>query len=163
MSDAQFIEKSSYDLPIKFKNKRIAKKACLIMKAAINQYSLPKASTKHFFNTMTDSMMSNMDLKLISLNQYFENFGFLYDLNKLKTIPKENILKKLSRFRHIPASRWEQWLSTIQIIWKITNMIPNLPDFIKDVEQLLQYIIENYPNIYYYSNFVNTTSKYNLR
>lgn len=46
-----------------------------------------------FFNSMIEYVMCNMDSRFLSLNQHYENFGFLYDLNKLQTIPKEQILK----------------------------------------------------------------------
>ena len=66
------------------------------MKVAINPYSLSK-SNMNFFNTMIDAIITSMESRFVCLNKDFENFGFLYDLNKLKYIPKEEIFKKTAQ------------------------------------------------------------------
>ncbi|PRD23476.1 UNVERIFIED_CONTAM: hypothetical protein NCL1_46234 [Trichonephila clavipes] len=57
---------------------------------------------------MIDSVISNTDSRFMSLNQHFENFGFLYDLRKSKNIPKDQILKNCQEL-HSTASRNKNW------------------------------------------------------
>ncbi|GFU98496.1 hypothetical protein TNCV_3653271 [Trichonephila clavipes] len=66
----------------------------------------PRVSQKpvyetNFFNTMINSVISNMDSRFMSLKQHFENFGFLYDLKKFKNIPKEPIQKNCRDFLQV--------------------------------------------------------------
>lgn len=156
LSDArQFIEKSSYDLPKDFKNKRVAKKKTMFdYESSDEPIQSPKSRYEtDFFNTMIDSIVSNMDSRFISLNQHFENFGFLYDLSKLKNIPKEHILKNCQDLHTVLRVGESSDFQPYELYEELQTMIPNLPDFIKDVKQLLQYVTENnlkeiYPNIY---------------
>ena len=94
-----------------------------------------------------------MESRFMSLNQHFENFGFLYDLNKLKKIPKEQILKNCQDLHTVLQVGESSDFQSYELYEELQNMIPNLPNSIKDVKHLLQYIIENdlkeiYPNVY---------------
>ena len=65
LSDArQFIEKSSYDLPKDFKNKRVAKKKRMFDYEGSDQpIQSPKSRYEtDFFNTMINSIISNIKI-----------------------------------------------------------------------------------------------------
>ncbi|XP_023215204.1 uncharacterized protein LOC111618017 [Centruroides sculpturatus] len=143
LSDArQFIENSSYELPKDFKNERVAKKKRMFDDEGSDQpIQSPKSRYEtDFFNTTIDSIISNMDSGFMSLNQHFENFGFLYDLSKLKNIPKEQILKNCQDLHSVLRVSESSDLQPYELYEELQTMIPNLPNFIKDVKQLLQYI-----------------------
>ncbi|GFY15192.1 SCAN domain-containing protein 3 [Trichonephila clavipes] len=93
-------------MPKDFTNKRVAKKKRMFDYEGGDQpiESVKSRYETDFYNTMIDSVLSNMDSRFMSLNQHFENFGFLYGLRKSKNIPKEQILKNCQEL-HSPASR----------------------------------------------------------
>ncbi|GFW62249.1 dimer_Tnp_hAT domain-containing protein [Trichonephila clavipes] len=106
-----------------------------------------------FFNTMIDSVISNMDLRFMSLYQHFENFGILSDLNKFKNIPKEQILKNCQDLHIVLQVGENRDFQPYELYEKLQNMIPYLPNTITDVKPRLQYVIENdlkeiFQNIY---------------
>ena len=72
----QFIEKSNYDLLNDFRNKRVSKKKRLID----YESSDGPIESPDFFNIMIDSIVSNMDSRILFLKEHFQNVGFLYDL-----------------------------------------------------------------------------------
>lgn len=79
LSDAhQLIEKSSYDLPTDFKNKRVAKKKRMLeYEGSVQPIQSPKNLYEiDFFNTMIDSLINNLDSRFMSLKHHFKNFGF---------------------------------------------------------------------------------------
>ncbi|XP_056645830.1 uncharacterized protein LOC130451054 [Diorhabda sublineata] len=71
LSDArQFVEKSSYDLPKDFKNKRVAKKKRMFDYEGSDQPIETVRSNRYeteFLNTMIDSVISNMESRFMSL------------------------------------------------------------------------------------------------
>ncbi|GFV86274.1 dimer_Tnp_hAT domain-containing protein [Trichonephila clavipes] len=94
-----------------------------------------------------------MNSRFMSSNQHFEIFGLLYDLNKLKNIPKEQILKNCQDLLTVLQIGETSDLKPYELYEELQNMIPNLPNTITDVKDLLQYVIENdlkeiFPNIY---------------
>lgn len=95
-----------------------------------------------------------MELRFTSLNQPFEDFGFLYDLSKLKNMPEDQILKHCNDLHNVlRVGESSDWKSPFELYEELNTLIPNLPNFIIDVKQLLSYITENslkeiYPNIY---------------
>ena len=93
-------------MPNDFRNKGVSKKKRLF---DYESSDVPIESPKsrygtEFFNIMIDSIVNNMDSRFLSLNEHFQNFGFLYDLKKLKKNSKRAYIKKRSRFAHSPAS-----------------------------------------------------------
>ncbi|XP_056646519.1 uncharacterized protein LOC130451497 [Diorhabda sublineata] len=130
MSDArQFVERSS----------RVAKKKRMFDNEGSDQYkeTVKSRYETEFFSTMIDYVISNMILRFMSLNQHFENSKRGDTANLSGTILQ---VRESSDFQ--PYELYEE----------LQNMIPNLPNTIKDVKHLLQYIIENYlkeiyPNI----------------
>lgn len=156
LSDAQqFIDRSCYDLPNEFKNKRVVKKKRVFDYEGEDQpIQCPKSRYEaNFFNTMLDSIITNMDLRFMALNQHHENFGFLYDISKLKNIPHEQILKNCQDLHTVLRVGESSDFQPYELYEELQIMIPNLPNFITDVKQLLQYITHNnlkeiYPNIY---------------
>lgn len=70
-----------------------------------------------------DSVISKMESRFMSINQYFKNFDFLYDLNKLKKSKIPNT-ETLSGFTDSSASGWEQWLPTLWVVWGVKKYDP---------------------------------------
>lgn len=70
---------------------------------------------------MIDSVISNIVSIFTSLNQHFD---FLYDINKFKKKSKILNTEKLSGFMLSPANRWEQWLPTAWVVWRVTKHDP---------------------------------------
>ncbi|GFV67446.1 zinc finger MYM-type protein 1 [Trichonephila clavipes] len=106
-----------------------------------------------FFNTMIDFVVSNMDSRFMSLNQHFENFGILYDFNRLKNIPKDQILKNCQDLHTVVQVGKCSDFQPYESYEELQNMIPHLSNTITDVKHLLQYVTENdlkeiFPNIY---------------
>lgn len=70
------------------------------MKTRIKLYSVSKSG---WYETILDSFITNINLIFMVLNPLYKNIGLLYDLNKLKNIPNDQILKN-TRFTNCPAS-----------------------------------------------------------
>lgn len=156
LSDVRkFTERSCYDLPKEFRNKRVAKKKRMFdYESSDEPIQSPKIRYQiDFFYAMIDSIITNMELRFTSLNQHFEDFGFLYDLSALKNMPQEQILKHCNDLHNVLSVGESSDFQPFELYEELNTMIPNLPNFIKDVKQLLSYITENslkeiYPNIY---------------
>ena len=46
-----------------------------------------------FFNTMIDAVIVDTECRFKALNEYFDRFGFIYDINYLKFLPREDLAK----------------------------------------------------------------------
>lgn len=75
---------------------------------------------------MIDFVISNMDSRFISLNQDFENFGFLYDMVKLKNVPKNQLLKNCQALHVILQVGESSNFQSRELYEELQNMIPNL-------------------------------------
>ena len=86
-----FVEKSAYEIESKFKEKRISRKKRMFgyepIKSAETQYKV------NFFNTMKDAVIVDTECRFKALNEYFDRFSFIYDINYLKFLPREDLLK----------------------------------------------------------------------
>ena len=90
-----FVEKSAYEIESQFKEKRIVRKKRMFgyehmdepLQSAEIQYKV------HFFNTMIDTVIVDTECRFKTLNEYFDRFGFIYDINDLKFLSKEDLLK----------------------------------------------------------------------
>ncbi|KAL4721540.1 hypothetical protein ACJJTC_001076 [Scirpophaga incertulas] len=156
LSDVRtFSERSSYDLPKEFRNKRVTKKKRMFdYESSDEPIQSPKIRYQtDFFYAMIDSIIINMELKFTSFKQHLEDFGFLYNLSELKNMPQEQILKHCNDLHNVLRVGESSDFQPFELYEELNTMIPNLPIFIKDVKQLLSYITENslkeiYPNIY---------------
>ncbi|KAL4713148.1 hypothetical protein ACJJTC_018793 [Scirpophaga incertulas] len=156
LSDVRtFSERSSYDLPKEFRNKRVAKKKRMFdYESSDEPIQSPKIRYQtDFFYAMIDSIITNMELRFTSFKQHLEDFGFLYNLSELKNMPQEQILKHCNDLHNVLRVGESSDFQPFELYEELNTMIPNLPIFIKDVKQLLSYITENslkeiYPNIY---------------
>lgn len=68
-------------------------------------------------------------------------------------MPREQILKHCNDLHNVLRVGESSDFQPFELYEELNTMIPNLPNFIKDVKQLLSYITENslkeiYPNIY---------------
>ena len=46
-----------------------------------------------FFITMVDAMIQDINTRFTALTEYYNNFGFLCDINNLKSLPNNELLK----------------------------------------------------------------------
>ncbi|KAL4718201.1 hypothetical protein ACJJTC_014060 [Scirpophaga incertulas] len=104
LSDVRtFSERSSYDLPKEFRNKRVAKKKRMFdYESSDEPIQSPKIRYQtDFFYAMIDSIITNMELRFTSFKQHLEDFGFLYNLSELKNMPQEQILKHCNDLHNV--------------------------------------------------------------
>ena len=124
------------------------------MNILMNLYNLLKCSTEiTFFNTMIDAIIVDNECRFKALNEYFERFGFIYDINYLKSIPKEDLLKHCNDLATILREGENSDIQPFELYEELQLLKSNLLDSINDAKQLIQYILENnleevYPNVY---------------
>ncbi|XP_050529651.1 uncharacterized protein LOC126899133 isoform X2 [Daktulosphaira vitifoliae] len=151
----QFIEKSSYEIELNFKNKRIAKKKKMFSYEHTDE-PIENGEEKFrvdFFNSMIDGILHDIKWRFKSLNEYFEYFGFIYDMNILRSISKEDLYKHCCDLGTVLQEGEKSDIQSFELYAELQLIISSLPDFIKDAKQLIKYIIENnlqeiYPNVY---------------
>ncbi|XP_060860667.1 uncharacterized protein LOC132938028 [Metopolophium dirhodum] len=151
----QFIEKSSYEIELNFKNKRIAKKKKMFSYEHTDEpiENGEKKFRVDFFNSMIDGILHDIKWRFKSLNEYFEYFGFIYDMNILRSISKEDLYKHCCDLGTVLQEGEKSDIQSFELYEELQLIISSLPDFIKDAKQLIKYIIENnlqeiYPNVY---------------
>jgi len=106
-----------------------------------------------FFNSMIDGILHYIKWRFKSLNEYFEYFGFIYDMNILRSISKEDLYKHCCDLGTVLQEGEKSDIQSFELYEELQLIISSLPDFIKDAKQLIKYIIENnlqeiYPNVY---------------
>ncbi|KAF0749389.1 Uncharacterized protein FWK35_00024052 [Aphis craccivora] len=102
---------------------------------------------------MIDGILHDIKWRFKSLNEYFECFGFIYDMNILRSISKEDLYKHCCDLGTVLQEGEKSDIQSFELYKELQLIISNLPDFIKDAKQLIKYIIENnlqeiYPNVY---------------
>ncbi|GBP51838.1 Zinc finger MYM-type protein 1 [Eumeta japonica] len=149
------IEKSSYEIATEFKEKRIAKKKRLFAYEHIDETieSVEMQYRVNFFNSMTDAIIVDTECRFKVLNEYYEQFGFIYDLNYLKSIPKEDLLKHCNDLGTILREDENSDIQPYELYEELQLLKSHSLDSVKDAKQLIQYILKNnleevYPNVY---------------
>ena len=133
----EFIEKSSYEIPTTFKEKRARRKKRMFSYEAADE-PIDSAESRFridFFTTMVDAIIQDTDTRFTALTQYYNYFGFLYDLGIL--------------LQHGESKDIESY----ELYEELQLLVPNIPESIKDTKNLIEYIIKNklqdiYPNVY---------------
>ncbi|KAF2886830.1 hypothetical protein ILUMI_19344 [Ignelater luminosus] len=89
------VGKISYEIESQFKEKRIAKEKRMFGYEHIDEsiQSVEMQYRVNFFNKMIDAIIVDTECRFKALNEYYERFGFIYDIDYLKSIPKEDFLK----------------------------------------------------------------------
>ncbi|GFU85618.1 zinc finger MYM-type protein 1 [Trichonephila clavipes] len=92
-----FVEKSTFQIESQFKEKRTARKKRMFGYEHIDEpiQSFEMQCRVNFFNRMIDGIIVDTECRFKALNEYFEQFGFIYDINYLNSIyiSKEDLLK----------------------------------------------------------------------
>ncbi|XP_046998304.1 uncharacterized protein LOC124613634 [Schistocerca americana] len=125
-------KKSSYEIEPQLKKKQEHRKKLIF---SYEQFYEPIQSAEmkyrdNFFNIMIDTTIFDTKHRFKALNEYFEQFGFIYDMNYLKSLSKDKLRKHCN---------------DLDTIFK--------KDSSKDTKQLNQYILKNnlekvHPNLY---------------
>ena len=96
VADARlFVEKSAYEIESQFKEKRTARKKRMFGYEHMDE-PIQSGETHYkvnFFNTMIDAVIVDTECRFKALNEYFDRFVFIYKINYLKFLPKEDLLK----------------------------------------------------------------------
>ncbi|KAL4719354.1 hypothetical protein ACJJTC_006518 [Scirpophaga incertulas] len=90
----EFIEKSNYEIPTTFKEKRARRKKGMFIYEAVDE-PIDSAENRYridFFTTIVDAIIQDTDTRFTALNQYYNNFGFSYEINKLKFLTNSELL-----------------------------------------------------------------------
>lgn len=150
-----FVEKSSYEIPTQFKEKRIVRKKRMFGYEHIDEpiQSAEIQFKVDFFITMIDAIIADTECRFESLNEYFKRFGFIYDMNYLKSLSKEDLQKHCNDLDTILREGENSDIQPFELFEELQLFRSNSPDSIKDVKQLIRYILENnlqeiYPNVY---------------
>ncbi|CAH0406568.1 unnamed protein product [Chilo suppressalis] len=81
--------------------------------------------------------------ELQSLNEYFDQFGFIYDINYLKSIPKEDLLKHCNDLGTILREDENSDIQPFELYEELQLLKSNSLDSINDAKQLIHHILEN--------------------
>lgn len=109
-----------------------------------------------FFRTMLDSIICNFDCRLEGLSQLFDNFGFIYDLNELKSLSRDDLLKQCKNLLKVLLVGGNFDSLAYDLHEELQLILLNLSPVVgNNVEQLLIYLVKNrlsstaYPNAYF--------------
>lgn len=151
----EFIEKSSCVITTTFKEKRVRKKKKMFNYESVDD---PIASAESrfridFFITMVDAVIQDINTRFTALTEYYNNFGFLYDINNLKSLPNNELLKHCNDLSVVLQDGESKDIESYELYEELQLLVPNLPNSIRDANQMIQYIITNdlediYPNVY---------------
>ena len=78
-----------------FKEKRVRKKKKMFNYEAVDE-PIDSAESRfriNFFITMVDAVIQDINTRFTALTEYYNNFGFLCDINNLKSLPNNELLK----------------------------------------------------------------------
>jgi len=151
----EFIEKSSYEITTTFKEKRVRKKKKMFNYEAEDEPidSAESIFRIDFFITMVDGVIQDIDTRFTALTKYYNNFGFLYEINNLKSLSNDELLKHCNDLGVVLQDGESKDIKSFDLYEELQLLVPNLPNSIKDANQMIQYIIKNelediYPNVY---------------
>lgn len=150
-----FVEKSTFEIETQFKEKRTARRKRMFdyehtdepIQSSEMQYRV------NFFNTMIDAIIVDTECRFKALNEYFERFGFIYDIRCLNSISKEDLLKCCNDLGTILRDGENSDIQPFELYEELQLLKTNSLDSINDAKQLIQYILENnleeiYPNVF---------------
>ena len=106
----------------------------------------------YFFTTMVDAIIQDTDTRFTALTQYYNYFGFLYEINNLKSLTKIELLKHCNDLGILLQHGESKDIESYELYEELQLLVPNIPESIKDTKNLIEYIIKNelpiYPNVY---------------
>ena len=107
----------------------------------------------NFFNTMIDAIIVDTECLFKALNEYFDRFGFIYNTNYLKFLPREDLLKHCNDLGTILRKGENSDIDPFKLYEEMQILKYISLENINDTKQLIQYILENnfqeiYPNLY---------------
>ena len=107
----------------------------------------------NFFNTMVDAVIVDTECRFKVLNENFDRFGFIYDINYLKFFPREDLLKHCYDLGTILREGENSDIDPFELYEVLQILKSTSLENINDAKQLIQYILENnfqeiYPNLY---------------
>ncbi|CAG9767674.1 unnamed protein product [Ceutorhynchus assimilis] len=113
------VEKSSYEIPTQFKDKRIAREKRMFGYEQIDELmqSTEIQFKVDFFITMVDSIIADTKRRFKALNKYFERFCFIYDINYLKSLSKKDLHKHCKDLTTILRQGEKKRHSALRDIW----------------------------------------------
>jgi len=102
---------------------------------------------------MVDGVIQDIDTRFTALTKYYNNFGFLYEINNLKSLSNDELLKHCNDLGVVLQDEESKDIKSFDLYEELQILVPNLPNSIKDANQMIQYIIKNelediYPNVY---------------
>ncbi|GFX23778.1 zinc finger MYM-type protein 1 [Trichonephila clavipes] len=151
-----FVEKSTFEIESQFKEKeQPGKNECSVMNILMNLFQPFEMQYRvNFFNTMIDAIIVDTECRFKARNEYFEQFGFIYDISFLNSISKEDLLKYCNDIGTILREGENSDIQPFELIYEELQLLKtNLLDSINDAKQFIQYILESnleeiYPNVY---------------
>ncbi|GFW35835.1 zinc finger MYM-type protein 1 [Trichonephila clavipes] len=86
-----FVEKNTFEIESQFKEKRTARKKRIFDYEHIDEpiQSFEMQFRVNFFNTMIDAIIVDTECPFKALDEYFKQFGFIYDISFLNSIYKK--------------------------------------------------------------------------
>ena len=107
----------------------------------------------NFFNTMINAVIVDTECRFKALNEYFDRFGFIYDINYLKLLPREDLLKHCNDLGTILRKGENSDIDPFELYEELQILKSTSLENINDAKQLIQYILENnlqeiYQNLY---------------
>ncbi|GFT52643.1 zinc finger MYM-type protein 1 [Trichonephila clavipes] len=90
-----FVEKSTFEIELQFKEKRTSRRKRMFGYKHIDEpiQSFEMQYRVNFFNTMIDAIIGDTECRFKALSEYFEQFGFIYDISYLNSISNDDLLK----------------------------------------------------------------------
>ncbi|XP_071051124.1 uncharacterized protein [Onthophagus taurus] len=134
-----FVEKSNYEIASQFQERRVARKKKMFDYEGIDE-PVQSAETRFridFFNTMVDAIIVDVECRFKSLNEYFERFGFIYDINYLRSLSKQNLLKHCNDVGTTLRDVENSDIEPFELYEELQLIKSNLPDSVQDVVQLI--------------------------
>ena len=106
----------------------------------------------YFFTTMVDAIIQDTDTRFTALTQYYKYFGFLYEINNLKSSTNCEFLKHCNDLGILLQHGESKDIESYELYEELQLLVPNIPESIKDTKNLIEYINNNElpicPNVY---------------
>lgn len=115
--------------------------------------SVKKQFEINFFNTMVDEITQDIGWRFNALNEFCDKFGFIYDINYLKSLSKEELRQHCDDLGNVLRIGENSDIEANDLYEELQLIKSILPDPITDGKQFMQYIIQNsfqeiYPNCF---------------
>ena len=75
------------------------------------------------------------------LQHLLNYFGFLYEINNLKSLINSEFLKHCNNLGILPQHGETKHIESYKLYEELQLLVPNIPESIKDTKNLIEYII----------------------